>query len=267
MVVGWGRRWIGSAPPARATPPAPAAALRCAPARRAGECCSGRGERDSHPRRARARGCGRAGRGREPEAGGRLCRRAPRARGRGGRTPGSRAGRSCGGGGGGAGSGRLTGELRAAGLRGAEGEGSERGGRARGAGGGGLERMPGGRGERETRRETRGEAETQREWEAGGLTERDKERKERERRRSRGGGNVQLGIREAGGRQERGIAREKKGRRRGRGSRRRLGPGVSPRARYAGRGAEARPGGSAGRSGPGPRGAIPGSRATSRGRG
>ncbi|XP_045018049.1 homeobox protein cut-like 1 [Bubalus kerabau] len=103
VVVGWGRRWIGSARPARATPPAPAAALRCAPARRAGECCSGRGERDSHPRRARARGCGRAGRGREPEAGGRLCRRAPRARGRGGRTPGSRAGRSCGGGGAGEG--------------------------------------------------------------------------------------------------------------------------------------------------------------------
>ena len=48
-----------------------------------------------------------------------------------------------------------------------------------------------------------------------------------------------------------GIARERKGRRSGRGSRRRLGPGASPRARYAGRGAEARPGGARGGADPG----------------
>lgn len=62
----WGR----SAQPARATQRAPAAELRCARAPRASGCCSGSGGQDSHPRRSRARGGGRAGRGRDARGGG-----------------------------------------------------------------------------------------------------------------------------------------------------------------------------------------------------
>jgi hypothetical protein len=65
----WGR----SAQPARATQRAPAAELRCARAPRASGCCSGSGGQDSHPRRSRARGGGRAGRGRDARGGGCPC--------------------------------------------------------------------------------------------------------------------------------------------------------------------------------------------------